>query len=121
MLFDAIARRFISRPFVRPWALCAPIIILLISIPMLRPLHLTDMSLLSDDEQSRLATVQAIVEQHSLAIENTDFRETRAKIVSKADAGKLPLHVYSNQPPMLSALLSGPYWVLNKMGISLGH
>ncbi|HET6250181.1 MAG TPA: hypothetical protein VFE47_20995 [Tepidisphaeraceae bacterium] len=115
-------RRFATRRHVRPWALCAPIIVLIISIPLLRPLHTPDPSLISDDEQSRLGTIQAIVEHHTLAIEGTDFRDTRDKIVAKSDAGeKFPAHFYSKQPPMLAALMSGPYWVMHRMGLTLGR
>ena len=38
-----------------------PILILLIAIPLLRPLRSPDPRLISDDEQARLATVQAMV------------------------------------------------------------
>src|SRR5450432_1586263 len=106
MSVAATLREFATRRHVRPWALCAPILVLIISIPLLRPLHTPDPSLISDDEQSRLATVQAIVEHRTLAIEGTDFRDTRDKIVSHADIGdRFPTHFYSKQPPMLAVLL----------------
>jgi hypothetical protein len=96
---------------VRPWALSAPIVVLLICLPMLRPLRQPDPRLIADDEQARLATVQAIVEQHTLAIEGTAFSSTHDKIAVGA-------HLYSNQPPMLAVLLSGPYWVIHRLGWS---
>jgi hypothetical protein len=122
MSFVFALRRFATRRHVRPWALSAPILVLILSIPLLRPLHTPDPSLISDDEQSRLATVQAIVEHHTLAIEGTDFRDTRDKIVSRADIGDhFPVHVYSSQPPMLAVLLAGPYWVMHRSGLTLGR
>ncbi len=100
--------------YVRPWALAAPILLLLICIPLLRPLRQPDPRLVSDDERARLATIQAIVERKTLAIENTDFYATRDKIAAGG-------HLYSSQPPMLAVLLSGPYWIMNRVGLTLDH
>ncbi|HWE04752.1 MAG TPA: hypothetical protein VG326_20260 [Tepidisphaeraceae bacterium] len=100
----------------------APILILLIAIPLLRPLRSPDPRLISDDEQARLATVQAIVEHGSQAIEGTEFRDTRDIIVSKADVSSpFPSHVYSKQPPMMALLLSGPYWLMHRAGLSFSR
>jgi len=107
---------------VRPWALSAPILVLLISLPLLRPLRVPDPRMVSDGEQARLATIQAIVESHSLAIEGTSFRDTRRKIVSPADIGQpVAIHHYSDQSPMLSALLSGPYWIMHRVGLTFDN
>jgi len=98
------------RRHVRPWALCAPIVVLIISIPMLRALRVSDYSQISDTEQSILATVQAVVEHRTLAIEGTDFRETNSRIVSASEINeRFPAHMYSRQPPMMGVLMSGPY------------
>lgn len=100
------------QPLVRPWALSAPIAVLLICLPLLRPLRHPDPRTISDDEQARLATVQAIVEHHTLAIDRTDFRGTQA-VILRPDG-----HLYSDQSPVMSALLSGPYWVMHRYGVS---
>lgn len=97
---------------VRMWALSAPLVVLLIALPLMRPLRHPDPRSTSDEEQARLATVQAIVENHTLAIEGTAFRTTRDLVV-KPDG-----HWYSNQSPVMSALLSGPYWVMYRCGLS---
>ncbi len=77
---------------------------------------------MSDDEQARLGTIQALVEHKTLAIEGTDFRGTRDKIVALADSGeRFPSHYYSNQPPMLAVLLSGPYWAMHRMGLTFSR
>ena len=55
-------RRWQERPKVRPWALAGPVIILLICLPLLRPLR--HPAQISDDEQARLATIRALVERH---------------------------------------------------------
>src|SRR5436305_6690743 len=90
--------RLIEGRHVRPWALSAPIVVLLICLPLLRPLRQPDPRLISDDEQARLATVQAIVEQHTLAIEATSFPGTHDRIT-------VGQHSYSNQPPVMAVLL----------------
>src|SRR2546421_12676341 len=89
------------RPLVRPWALSVPILVLFVALPLSRPLRHPDPRAVSDDEQSRLATIQAIVEHHSLAIDNTSptFRDTTQKIARNG-------HWYSDQPPVMAALLS---------------
>jgi hypothetical protein len=100
---------------VRPWALAAPILVLLICLPLMRPLRHPDPEMISDDEQARLATVQAIVEQHTLEIDRTLFA-TRDVFRTRDKSGHS--HLYSDQSPVMSALLSGPYWVMYKCGLS---
>lgn len=97
---------------VRAWALSAPILVLLIALPLMRPLRHPDPRLISDEEKARLATIQAIVERHTLAIEGTSFRTTRDLIVNSDG------HWYSDQSPVMSVLLSGPYWVMHRCGLS---
>src|SRR4051794_39193629 len=84
---------------VRPWALLGPLVVLVISLPLLRPLRHPDPRTISDEELARLATVQAMVERHTLAIDKTDFAATRLQV--ERDDGR---H-YSDQPPVLAALL----------------
>jgi hypothetical protein len=114
MSLVSFLNRLIEGRHVRPWALSAPIVVLLICLPLLRPLRQPDPRLISDDEQARLATVQAIVEQHTLAIEATSFPATHDRIT-------VGQHSYSNQPPMMAVLLSGPYWVMHQLGWSFDH
>jgi len=97
---------------VRPWALSAPIAVLLICLPLMRPLRHPASATISDDEQARLATIQSLVEQHTLDIRGSEFRATRCHI-EKPDG-----HWYSDQSPMMSVLLSGPYWVMYRSGLS---
>src|ERR671917_487186 len=58
---------------VRPWALLGPVVVLIIALPLLRPLRHPDPRAISDDETARLATVQAVVDHGTLAIDRTDF------------------------------------------------
>ena len=63
---------------------------------------------------SRWATVQALVEQQTFAIDGTQFSHTRQRV-------RVAEVYYSDQPPTQGLLLSGPYWVLYKMGIRFSN
>lgn len=102
-------RNYRTGRHVRPWALAVPVVVLLIALPLLRPLRHPDPDAISDDENARLATVQALVEHGTLAIDQTSFVHTAAKVERD---GRL----YSNQPPTLSVLLAGSYWILHRLG-----
>ena len=104
-------RRYRHRRHVRPWALSVPVVVLLIALPLLRPLRHPEEHLISDDERARLATVQALVEHKTLAIDDTAFADTALK-VRRDDRW------YSNQPPTFSVLLAGTYWLLHRWGHS---
>ena len=117
-------RRWRSGKHVRPWALSAPVAVLLICLPLMlvpRLRHPTAGELLasmSDEELARWATVQALVEQQTFAINGTMFADTRQR-VHVADeaygAGPLVRPIFcASQPPTQGLLLAGPYWVLNR-------
>src|SRR5687767_11328837 len=110
--FGQYLREYRHRRHVRPWALSAPILVLLICLPLLRPLR--HPGLISDDELSRLATIQAIVEHDTLAIDDASyvFRHTRDKI-------QVGEHEYSSQPPVMAAILSSTYRVMYGAGLRL--
>lgn len=95
---------------VRPWALLGPVVVLIIALPLLRPLRHPDPRTVSDEELARLATVQAMVEHGTLAIDETDFLDTRVKV---RRAG----HYYSDQPPVMAALLAPSYWTMRHAGV----
>src|SRR5215217_3732027 len=102
-------RRYRNHRHVRPWALAVPILVLLIAVPMLRPLRHPDFGSISDDELARLATVQALVEQNTLSIDGSRYASTSAKVLRDG-------HLYSNQPPLMAVLLAGPYRVMRGLG-----
>lgn len=110
-LFSRVARHR-RRNVVRPWALLAPILVLVIALPLLRPLRYPAGWQVSDEEAARLATVQAVVEHGTLSIDGTDFTTTARKIEVNG-------HWYSKQPPTMSVLLAGPYWIMHHYGLSL--
>ena len=100
-----LLRRWFARKHVRPWALSAPVAVLLICLPLLSPLRHPFAGEMSDDETARWATVQALVEQQTFAINGTMFAHTR-QAVWVGDAA------YADQPPTQGLLLAGPYWLL---------
>src|SRR3954470_656576 len=105
-------RRYLTQPHVRPWALLAPILILLVCLPLLRPLRHPDPRDVSDDELARLATVQSLVEHRTLAIEQADPFVPLHGTVRRGE------QVFSTQPPALSVLLAGPYWMMRRFGLT---
>jgi hypothetical protein len=98
---------------VRPWGLATPILVLLVCLPLLRPLRQpTD---ISDNERSRLATIRAIVEKRTLAIDGMEVDPVSIAMTAPNARGE---RQYSQQPPVMAALLAGPYWVMHKVGLS---
>ncbi len=97
---------------VRVWALSAPVVVLLICLPLLRPLRHPDPRGISNQELSRLATIQSLGETGAFAIDASSFRPVSDTVVI---GGKL----YSDQPPTFAYLLSFPYRLMHAMGITL--
>jgi 4-amino-4-deoxy-L-arabinose transferase-like glycosyltransferase len=106
-------RRYLTKPHVRPWALSAPILVLLFCIPLLRPLRNPDPSQISDDELARLATVQSLVEHRTLALDASSFSPSRGTV-------RVGDKLYADQPPTMAVLLAGPYWAMNRLGFTFG-
>ena len=104
-------RQYVMKPHVRPWALSAPILVLLICLPLLRPLRHPDPREISDSELNRLATVQSLVEHRTLAINGSSFKPTSGTIHK---AGQ----TFSAQPPTMAVLLAGPYCVMRRFGLT---
>ncbi len=106
-------RRWAARKHVRPWALSAPIAVLLICLPLLSPLRHPEAGRMSDEEMARLATVQALVEQQTFAIDGTMFAHTRQRLkVADGYFANQPPVYYAKLPPTQGLLLAGPYWVM---------
>jgi hypothetical protein len=129
-------RRMGSRQVVRPWALAAPVAMLVIALPLLRPLRAPLDA--SENELSRLATIEALVERDGLAINDTrsfaDLRQVQARreqaegrqtIWSPGDAVRGAIIVgskyYSDKPPVMAYLLSWPYALMHRFGWDFQH
>ena len=106
-------RGYVQRPLVRPWALAGPVLVLMLCLPMLRPLRQPDPTQWSDEEQMVASTVQAIVEHRTLAIDDSVFSGNPAAIEHEGRR-------YSPYPPMLAVLLSPVYWLLLRQGLDYG-
>jgi hypothetical protein len=91
----------------RPLALMAPVLVLVIALPLLRPLRHPDSP--TNDETLRIASIEALVRQKSLNL-NT------AKYSKIPGAAVLPTGTYSTQPPMMAVMLWAPAWVMTQMG-----
>ncbi|MCC7352098.1 MAG: hypothetical protein IT446_16180 [Phycisphaerales bacterium] len=104
--------RFANRTHVRPWGLATPILVLLVALPLLRPLRHPDPMRVSDDEMLRLATIQSLAEQGNLIIDQTAPADVHGVIWIEG-------HRYSSQTPGLAAMLAGPYWAMQRLGYNL--
>lgn len=82
-----------QRQHVRPWALAAPILILLMALPLLRPLRHANVT---SEEAATLTAVQSMVEHQTTVPVSADARIDR------------PVYVF---------LLAGPYWVMYHAGL----
>ncbi len=105
-------RRYLTRARVRPWALAVPILTLLVCLPLLRPLRHPDPRHISDDEAMRLATIEAIVDHGTLAIDPEDADAVSSHVIRVGD------EYYSDQPPVMALMLAGPYWVMQRAGLA---
>src|SRR5438045_5907432 len=103
-------RRWRKRPKLRPWALVAPVIVLSICLPRLRPLRHAGEP--SGDEQARLATVRALVEHRTLVLD-PEYLAPRSRLI------RVNQKLYSDQPPVMAVLLSGPYWLITRFHVTL--
>jgi hypothetical protein len=145
------APRLFYRPLVRPWALAAPVAVLLLCVPILRPLR--DPTNLSADEALRLATVRALLEHDSLDLtaapaiapaSSPTGAATAQAPTTLAAAAPLPIppgdltesanraailrhmirahgRLYSEQPPVMALILAPLTWVLERLGLATHH
>ena len=114
-------RRYRSRQHVRPWALATPILVLLLALPMLRPLRKPEAP--SNNELSRLAAIEAMAENSTQAIDNTEsFATLRMRAAGDRlhppDTARILGKYYSDKPPVLAALLAQAYRVMKWFGLT---
>src|SRR5258706_3597561 len=113
-----------SRQVVRPWALCAPVVVLIIALPLLRPLR--SPGDVSENELSRLAAIEAYVEHDGPVINETQFfadlRHENDEVPPRSGISAVPGTItignkyYSDKPPVMAYLLSWPYAVMRRLG-----
>jgi hypothetical protein len=77
---------------------------------------------LSANDRSRWATVRALVEQGTYAIDEVIQErgwDTIDMVQHRGRDGQL--HQYSSKPPLFATLMAGPYWIINRTtGATLG-
>ncbi|HVT87590.1 MAG TPA: hypothetical protein VHD56_01950 [Tepidisphaeraceae bacterium] len=103
-------RRMMEGPIVRPFGLAGPILVLLIALPLLRPLRHPNETEISSDESLRLASVKALVEHRSLTLDKGFARVPGAVVLNG--------QVFSRQPPMMAILLWPAAWTMTRLGFS---
>lgn len=77
---------------------------------------------LSANDRSRWATVRALVEHGTYAIDDVVAERgwDTIDMVKHADRNGEP-HLYSSKPPLMATLMAGPYWVIHRTtGATLG-
>ena len=109
-----------KRQMVRPWALAAPVLVLIVALPLLRPLRSPDSDSMSANELTRLATIQSLGENHGQEIESSSFYNIlrQRDFSHPPETVQIQNHVYSDKAPVLAMLLSGPYMLLRECGLS---
>jgi hypothetical protein len=110
-----------QRQIVRPWALATPILVLLVALPLLRPLRSPEISSMSANELSRLATVQTMAEHHTQEIDQSSFYRTLHWRAINGDSETVELggKHYSDKAPVLSVILAGAYQIMRWFGLSM--
>src|SRR4051812_40659055 len=109
MAFRDYLRRYLNGQMLRPLALLAPVLVLIIALPLLRPLRHPDSP--TNDETLRIASIEALVRQKSLNLNTARFSKVSGAVV-------LPAGTYSTQPPMMAVMLWAPAWVMTWMGFN---
>jgi hypothetical protein len=111
-----IRRRVRTR--IRPWTMVTPVAVLLVCLPLLRPLRHPEATAISDDENARLATIDAIVENPTAQDE-----PLAARLAIDSDWLTTVHHTirrqgrhFSPQPPVFAFVMAAPYDLMHRMG-----
>lgn len=100
---------------VRPFGLIGPILVLLIALPLLRPLRHPSEAQTSEQEALRLATVRALVEHGSLVLDRSYALSPGTVQVTDPVYGQ---RIYSTQPPMMALLLWPAAEIMTLLGLT---
>ena len=108
------------RQMVRPWALAVPVLVLVVALPLLRPLRSPESGSISANELTRLATIQALAETHSQEIETTPFYSIlrQRNFHRPPETVQIQNHSYSDKAPVLAVIMAGVYLVFQQFGLS---
>lgn len=105
---------FFRRKF-RPWALLTPILVLMVSLPLLRPLRAPGQA--SDGERLLLDTIRAVSQKGGLQLDaNTWEGKPGTVTVTKGNRQR----VMADRPPVFAVLLAAPAWAMQRLGLKYG-
>src|SRR2546427_8417273 len=107
-------RNLPRRQVVRPWALAVPVLVLFVALPLLRPLRSPEPYNISPNELSRLATIQAMAEEHRQEIDTSPYYVLlrNRDYYHPPETVRIGSHAYSDKAPVLQLLLAGVYLVI---------
>ena len=114
-----------QRQRVRPWALLPTILVLLVALPLLRPLRVPQSQGISSNELSRLAVVESLAERGTQDIERTSYyailkdRKSTDKSHEAPETVRKSDGIFSDKMPVLSFILAGYYSVLMWFGLTM--
>jgi hypothetical protein len=75
-----------------------------------------------DNDRSRLASVDSLVERGTWIIDESRFHSEPGSDYSIIDKVKVGDHFYSSKPPVLPLLMAGEYWVVHHLtGMDFDH
>ncbi len=92
----------------RPWALLTPIVVLLVALPLLRPLMLPAGA--TDGEELLTASIESVSQGRGMAVNSKHWRG-KPGVVEFGD------RLFAARPPVFAVVLAGPAWVLQKAGL----
>lgn len=92
----------------RPWALLTPLLVLLIALPLLRPLRQPGEA--TNSELLLLDTVQSLSTRGGMALDPVEWRNKPGTFTYKG-------RVVADRPPVYAVLLAAPAWVMTKAGL----
>ncbi|HEX8340792.1 MAG TPA: hypothetical protein VF624_07780 [Tepidisphaeraceae bacterium] len=96
-------------PWVRPWALAGPILVLLIAAPLVRPL--LQPAVASGRERATLLSVRSLLTNHSLSIRPP--ADLPAGDFYRGPDGR----IFGAEPPVFSVYLAGVAWGIERTGV----
>ena len=108
-------------PLVRPWALLTPVVVLLIALPLLRPLRHPGRASMA--ERATLATARAVAEKGQLhldGVEGVDVERLRS-VGEAVRRGGTDGATYAVRPPTFAVLLAGPLWGIERLGLGFAR
>lgn len=92
----------------RPWALLTPLLVLVIALPLLRPVR--SPTEVTQSERLLLDTVESLSTRGGMTLDPTVWRGQPGTTQHKG-------RVIADRPPVYAVLLAGPAWILLRCGL----